>query len=134
MYGALDISVSGMRANAAWMDAITANLAGANTTGYRARQVFFAPGDPSATTAAGRQMGVHVERIEESQASFNKRYAPDDPYAIKSGPDAGYVLGSNVNPVVEQINRVQAVNAYEANAVAAEATKTMIAQALRLLA
>ena len=35
--------------------------------------------------------------------------------------------------VVEQVNAIQATRAYEANAVAAEASKTMIQQALRLL-
>jgi len=40
----------------------------------------------------------------------------------------------NVNPVVEQINALEASRAYEANVVAAEATKSMMAQALRLLA
>ena len=41
---------------------------------------------------------------------------------------------SNVNPLVEQINAMQATRAYEANAIAAEASKNMMAQALRLLA
>jgi flagellar basal body rod protein FlgC len=43
------------------------------------------------------------------------------------------VQESNVNPVLEQVNTIQATRAYEANAVAAEATKVMIQQALRLL-
>lgn len=133
MYGALDVSVSGMRANQAWMDAISANIANKNTPGYRARRVFMAPGDPGAASDAGRRSGVHVASIDQSQAQFNRRFAPDDPRAEPSGPNAGYVLESNVNVVVEQINRVQANAAYEANVAAAEATKAMIAQALRLL-
>jgi flagellar basal body rod protein FlgC len=36
--------------------------------------------------------------------------------------------------VIEQVNAMQAQRAYEANAVAAEATKQMLQQALRLLA
>jgi flagellar basal-body rod protein FlgC len=39
-----------------------------------------------------------------------------------------------VNAVWEQINAVEAARAYEANIVAAEATKSMLGQALRLLA
>ena len=38
-----------------------------------------------------------------------------------------------VDPVTEQVSSVEAVRAYEANVAAAEATKAMIAQALRLL-
>ena len=40
----------------------------------------------------------------------------------------------NIDPVTEQVNAVDAVRAYEANVAAAEATKAMIAQALRILA
>jgi flagellar basal body rod protein FlgC len=39
-----------------------------------------------------------------------------------------------VKPVMEQINAMDAQRAYEANVVAAEATKAMMAQALRLIA
>ena len=46
----------------------------------------------------------------------------------------GRITFTNINPVVEQINAMEASRAYEANIAAAEATKTMISQALRLLA
>ncbi len=138
MYGLLDISTSGMIAQRVRMTAISANIANrgayeADGTPYRARHVFFAPGDPSSTTAEGRNLGVHVSEISLDDAPFNKRWDPDHPMALRDGPEAGYVLESNVNPVVEQINAMQASRAYEANAMAAEASKAMIQQALRLL-
>jgi flagellar basal-body rod protein FlgC len=77
---------------------------------------------------------VHVAAIKEDQSPFNLRWDPDSALAIKSGPQAGYVRESNVNIVIEQVNAMQAQRAYEANAVAAEATKQMLQQALRLLA
>lgn len=138
MYGALDISVSGMMAQRARLTAISANLANrtavhADGTPYRARHVIMAPGDPSARNGEGRRMGVHVSQVQIDQSPFNLRWAPGDPRAIKEGPQKGYVQESNVNPVMEQINQLEATRAYEANAVAAEATKSMIGQALRLL-
>ena len=106
-----------------------------NVNPYKRRMVFFAPGNPGSTTAAGRALGVRVAEIREDQSVPQpSQYDPDNPFAYKSGPFKGYVAGTNVNLVWENINALEASRAYEANVVAAEATKTMIAQALRLLA
>jgi flagellar basal-body rod protein FlgC len=138
MYGALDISTGGMIAQRTRLTAISANIANKNAvypdgTPYRARHVIMAPGDPAARHSEGRSLGVHVSDIEIDQSPFNLRWAPEDPRALKDGPNRGYVQESNVNPVMEQVNAMEASRAYEANAVAAEATKAMISQALRLL-
>lgn len=142
MYGALDISTSGMIAQRTRLTSISANIANrgaiidadGNVNPYRRRMVHFAPGDPTAKTAEGRKLGVHVQSIEIDSAPFNMVWDPDNQNAYQSGPNKGYVPQTNINPVVEQINALEASRAYEANVVAAEATKTMIAQALRLLA
>jgi flagellar basal-body rod protein FlgC len=139
MYGLLDISTSGMIAQRDRMTAISANIANRNSimpdgTPYRARRVHFAAGDPTATSDAGKQWGVHIAKVEIDESPFTPRYDPTNPLAIKSGQFEGYVMESNVNPVVEQVNAIQAARAYEANAVAAESTKQLAAQALRLLA
>lgn len=138
MYGLLDISTSGMIAQRTRLTAISANIANRfsinpDGTPYRAKMVFFEPGNKSAQTAEGRNYGVHVAQIEDDPTPFNLRWDPTNPRALKDGPDAGFVQESNVNPVLEQVNAIQATRAYEANAVAAEASKTMIQQALRLL-
>ena len=139
MFGTLEISTSGMIAQRTRLTAISANVANRNSvmpdgTPYRARLVTLAPGSPDASTPEGREMGVHVATIGEDQSPFNLRFDPGHPLALRSGPYEGYVQESNVNPVVEQVNMLQASRAYEANAATAEATKMMIAQALRLLA
>lgn len=139
MYGALDISTSGMIAQRTRMTAIAANIANKNAvypdgTPYRARHVMFSPGDPTSGTPGGKGWGVHVAQIQVDQSPFNLRWDPGDPRAIKSGAKAGYVEESNVNEVMEQVNAMEAGRAYDANATAAEATKAMIGQALRLLA
>ncbi|MGH7243690.1 MAG: flagellar basal body rod protein FlgC [Phycisphaerales bacterium] len=142
MYGTLDISTSGMTVQRARMAAIAANIANrstildekGNVSPYRARKVIFAPGDPQASTPEGRQLGVHVAAIELDKGEFNYRWDPTNPYAIQKGEKRGYVPEPNINPVVEQLNAMEASRAYEANVVAAETTKQMMAQALRLLA
>jgi flagellar basal-body rod protein FlgC len=142
MYGSLDISTSGMIAQRTRMNAIAANIANrgaildakGNVNPYRARHVHFAAGDPTGATPEARAMGVHVAKIELDDSPPNLRWDPGSPYAYKSGPKQGWVPETNVNPVVEQINALDASRAYEANVVAAEAAKTMMAQALRLIA
>jgi flagellar basal-body rod protein FlgC len=137
MYGSLDISTSGMIAQRTRLEAITANIAGKDATvdangqnnPYQRKSVFFAPGNPSATTKAGRELGVHVATIQ-SDAAFDPRYEPGNPLADANG----YVKYPAVNIVFEQLNAYEAQRGYEANIAAAEATKTMAAQALRLLA
>jgi flagellar basal-body rod protein FlgC len=138
MYGALDISTSGLVAQRVRMTAISANIANQGTildsdgrvNPYRRRQVHFAPGDPTAPTRQGRAMGVHVAEIQVNQDAIRWKFDPTNPYANREG----YVPYPDIDPVTEQINALEASRAYEANLAAAEATKSMMAQALRLLA
>jgi len=121
------------------LTAISGNIANQNAvdadgTPYRARVVMLSAGDPTAANPSSRELGVHVSDIEIDQSPFQLRYDPGNPRAIKTGANQGYVPVSNVNPVKEQFNAMQASRAYEANTAAAEATKAMLAQALRLLA
>lgn len=143
MYGALDISVSGMVAQRTRLDTIAANLANSdaildaegNPNPFRRKIAVFSAGDPTARTDQGRSLGVHVSEIAEDQSEFRKKYDPDSPFARPAGdPDAGYVLYPNVHSAMENVNAIDAMRAYEANVMAAEASKAMMAQALRLIA
>ena len=143
MYGALDISTGGMIAQRTRLEVITANIANletlrdaqGNLSPYRRRIALFAAGDPAALEPHARSLGVHVAAIETDKSPLQPgKYDPDSPDAYKSGPFKGYVASTNINPLVEQVNALDATRAYEANAVAAEATKQMINTALRLLA
>lgn len=148
MYGALDISVSGMVAQRTRLNAIASNLANQNALldadgnvgTYRRRVAMFAP-DPGAAGSAARggAAGVRVAEIVEDPSPLRPVWDPTHPLAAteddpERGVEAGYVYYPNVNPVIEQINMIEASRAYEANVAAAEATKTMLAEALRLLA
>ncbi|MCW5775133.1 MAG: flagellar basal body rod protein FlgC [Phycisphaeraceae bacterium] len=138
MWGSLDISTSGMIAQRTRLDAIAANLANRDTLvnargeydPFRKRIVHFAAGDPNAASPAGRRLGVHVAAIEIDENALRKRHDPDSPFADADG----YVDVPDIDGVTEQVNAMAAARAYEANVVAAEAIKSTMAQALRLLA
>ena len=88
------------------------------------------PGDPCSADPAGRALGVHVCEIGRDEHAIRYQYEPGNPYANEDG----YVPYPDISPQLEQINAMSAARAYEANVVAAETTKTMMAQALRLIA
>ncbi|GMU33504.1 MAG: flagellar basal body rod protein FlgC [Planctomycetia bacterium] len=133
MYGLLDISTSGLVAQRTQIDTISANIANSRTTRradgepgpYLRRVALLAPGD------AKGGAGVHVEAIRED-VNVLPRLVHDP-----SHPDAnadGYVAYPNIDSSTEMINAMVAVRAYEANVTAMEATKSMMAASLRLLA
>jgi len=154
MYGSLNTSTSGMIAQRTRLNVIAANVANAGTVQnergepipYRRRFALLASSEGGTRmqgTRVGRSGGgaggVRVTRIAEDQAPFKKVYDPSHPLAAKETDPArdmvkGYVNFPNVDTTIEQINALEASRAYEANVAAAEASKSMMAQALRLIA
>jgi len=137
MFGALDTSTSALVAHRTRMEVISANLANVNSIDdgngnnvpFRRRLAILTPG-ADGSPAGRRGQGVHVKEIELDPSAFRKVHAPDHPLADKSG----YVNYPNIDSMTEQINALEVSRAYEANIQAAEATKTMMQAALRLLA
>jgi flagellar basal-body rod protein FlgC len=133
MYGALDISTSALVAQRTRLNVIAANIANQksviNESGayepYRRRFAVFAPGDP----ARNSDKGVHVAAIAIDARPLRPVLEPGSPFANADG----YVYYPNVDPVIEQMNAMEAQRAYEANITAVEATKSMFSVALRLL-
>jgi len=134
MFGALDISTSGLVAQRTRMNVIASNLANQNSiydadgnySPFQRKLAIFAPGDPG----TGSDDGVHVREILVDESPFRRKYEPGHPEADPEG----YVNYPNVSPVIEQINALEASRAYEANITAAEATKQMLQSSLRLIA
>ncbi len=134
MYGSLDISTSGLLAQRTRMTTIAANVANKDTIlneageyePFRRRIALFAAGDP----ANNSERGVHVSDILLDDAPLRPVYEPGSPYANEDG----YVFFPNINPVIEQINMMEASRAYEANVAAIEATKSMVSVALQMIA
>jgi flagellar basal-body rod protein FlgC len=134
MYGSLDISTSALVAQRTRLNVVAANVANArnilNAQGeydpYRRRFAVFASGDP----ANGSLQGVHVADIGIDQGPLRPVLEPGSPYA----DEEGYVYYPNVDPVIEQMNAMEASRAYEANISALEATKSMFSIALQIIA
>lgn len=134
MYGALDVSTSALVAERTRLDVIAANIANANAIlnaegeydPYRRRFSVFAAGDP----AHGSPNGVHVASIEADGGPLRPVLEPGSPYADADG----YVYYPNVNPVMEQMNAMEAARAYEANITAVETTKSIMSVALQIIA
>jgi flagellar basal-body rod protein FlgC len=133
MFGALDISTSGLVAQRVQLDTIAGNIANVQTTRradglpgpYRRQAALFSNGD-----GAGGP-GVHVEKIvEDTQGKPRAVHDPDHPDADAEG----IVYYPNIDLATEMINAMVAVRAYEANVTAIEATKSIMASTLRLLA
>ncbi len=133
MFGALDISTSGLVAQRINLDTIAGNIANMQTTRrvdgqtgpYLRRVALLTSGDGRGGD------GVHVQSVVED--AQDKTRAIKDP----SHPDAdanGIVYYPNIDPSTEMVNAMVAVRAYEANLTAIESTKSIVASTLRILA
>ena len=148
LFGALDISASGLTAERLRMNVTAENLANAQTTRgangqpYRRKEVILSEvpqgGGFGATLASamgggraqiGRPGGVEVAGIVEDAANFKTIYDPGHPDADAKG----YVKMPNVDTVTEMVDLISASRSYEANVTAMQAAKQMFTKTLDLL-
>ena len=140
LFRTLNISASGMTAQRARMDAVTENLANSESavtpTGkpYQRKIVILravdATGFQDALRASAEpQGGVRVDAIVEGQDLPRRIHMPDHPHAAADG----FVSMPNINPLREMLDMMSSTRAYEANATAFSATKSMSAKLLELL-
>jgi flagellar basal-body rod protein FlgC len=123
------------------MEVITENLANADsplTAGgkvYRRKVPVLqaVDGGPAFSSVLGGASaapgGVRVSQVVESNEAPRRVYQPGHPLA---GPD-GFLSLPNVNPLVEMVDMLMTTRAYEANATAFQATKSMGAKLLEIL-
>ena len=145
MFTAFDISASGLTAQRYRMDIISQNVANANTTrtengdpyvrkvvyfeekGVRGSDTFSHVLNSVSKNYAGK--GVKVGRVlEDNKTPQNMVYDPSHPDADENG----YVMYPNVNIITEMTNLIDASRAYEANATAFDAAKSMAQQGLNI--
>jgi len=157
LFGAIDISASGLTAQRLRMDIISNNVANINTTRtgeltaagnpipYSRQVASFVP-RPSETpfaTVLGETMGgqslgngVQVGSINRDvQEPFKLEYNPSSPDAAtvaEPGLPVGYVRQPNVNIVTEMVDMMSASRAYEANVTALNVSKAMASKALEI--
>lgn len=138
LFGAMDVSATGMTAQQTRMDTISENIANVATTRdgngnvYRRKTVVFEEKSyptfrESLHLANGRiGKGVKVSEIVEDDSEGNMVYDPSHPDADEDG----YVVYPNVNTVTEMTNMIDATRAFEANVTVLNATKGMAMRAL----
>jgi len=133
LFGIMNISASGLRAERIRAEVVTANLANAESTRtpaggpYRRQMVQF-----SSLSGGARSLpasGVRVLSIVADTAPPERRYQPGHPDADAQG----YVNYPNINPIEEMVDLMNAVRSYELNAAAVQSTKSMIQSSLDLL-
>src|SRR5262245_14181534 len=140
LFRSLDISASGLSAQRSRMEVIAENLANSETTvtanggPYKRKVVVLRAGDPQSFPSLLRQPGtpdggVHVAGVVESGDVGRRIHEPSHPQA---GAD-GYVHFPNVNSLSEMVDMLSTTRAYEANATAFQAVKSMGAKLLDLL-
>ena len=157
LFGAIDISASGLTAQRLRMDLVANNVANINTTRtgnltaagnqipYSRQVATFIPRPPETPFASvlgetlGNQNlgnGVQVSSIaNDVQEPFTLEYNPDSPDAAKvaePGLPVGYVRQTNVNITTEMVDMISASRAYEANVTALNVSKSMATKALEI--
>ncbi len=143
MFDAFNINASGMTAQRYRMDIISENVANANTTRtedgtpYRRKLVRFEEKSPrvnfsnvlgnASKNISGK--GVKITNVlEDNKTDMKMVYDPAHPDA----DDNGYVTYPNVNIITEMTDLIDASRAYEANATAFTASKSMALKGLEI--
>ena len=143
MFTSFDINSSGLTAQRYRMDIISENVANANTTRtsdgtpYVRKVVTFE--EKGKQTPFSRVLNKSFDRYsgegvkvggvyKDTQTEMNMVYDPSHPDADENG----YVTYPNVNIITEMTNLIDASRAYEANATAFNATKSMAMKGLSL--
>lgn len=141
LFGMLELSGSALGAERQRAEVVTSNMANAETTRtpeggpYRRKLVVFRSQPmtpfPLLLTGLGQGgvRGVRVERVVTDPAAPLERYQPGHPDA----DPRGYVAYPAINPVEEMTDLLGAVRAYQLNAAAVQAAKSMIQQSLDIL-
>jgi flagellar basal-body rod protein FlgC len=134
MFDALDISGTGLTAQRLRMDVTAENLANAQSTNYRRKDVVLQQAQAAGasfgqTLDAATTRGVQVAGVVEDSAPGKRLYDPGNPAADAQG----YVTMPNVDSVTEMVDLISSSRSYEANVTAMQASKQMFTKTLDLL-
>ncbi len=144
MFSAFDINATGMTAERFRMDIIAQNVANANTTRtedgtpYRRKVVLFE--EKNSQTPFHQILQKERDRYSGSGVKvtgvYEDRWTEGNLVYDPSHPDAdenGYVMYPNVSIITEMTNLIDASRAYQANATAFDASKSIATTGLDLL-
>jgi flagellar basal-body rod protein FlgC len=137
----MDISSSGMAANRKRMNAISSNIANAQTTRtveggpYRRKEVIFGaePARENFSDILEGEMGEKIQKVHATEVlSINEapilKYEPGHVDANEKG----YVAYPNINVMKEMANMISASRSYEANISALNTAKSMAMKSLEI--
>lgn len=134
----LTTAASGMSANSIRLNTISSNLANASSVSGDESQTYHSktaqlaevknriPGLSDIEQPTG---GVQVTEVKSSTKPLEKRYEPDNPLANKEG----FVYVSDVNPIEEMTNMIEASRSYQANVELMNTTKGLMMQSINVL-
>ncbi|HLB07364.1 MAG TPA: flagellar basal body rod protein FlgC [Alphaproteobacteria bacterium] len=128
---AMQISAAGLEAQGQRLRVVAENVANVNSTDertglpYRRKVITF-------RNELDRELGLELvkpSRIALDRSDFGRKYDPGHPQA----DEEGFVLTSNVKPVIEVQDMREAQRSYEANLNMIAITKQMLQQTIDLL-
>jgi flagellar basal-body rod protein FlgC len=128
MFDALEISGTGLTAQRLRMDVTAENLANAQSTNYRRKDVVLQQASFGDTLDAASR-GVEVAGVVQDSSPGKRMYDPGNPAADAQG----YVTMPNVDSVTEMVDLIGSSRAYEANVTAMQTAKTMFSRTLDIL-
>jgi len=132
LFKTLRISGSGLKAEGERMRVVAENIANADTVSdkpggdpYRRKLVTF-------KNALDRVLGTNLVKtngIVTDKTDFQRKYDPGNPAADADG----FVLTSNVKPLIEMMDMREAQRSYEANLSVVDASRTMLLRTIDVL-
>lgn len=136
--GILNVMASGLSAQSIRMNATASNLANAGSMGeseeatYRSKHpVFQEVTRDIAGLAGGDQQigGVRVVDIMKSQKPLQWHYDPDNPLADEDG----HVYMTDVDPIAEMTDMIEASKSYAADVEVMNTTKSMLLKTIHAI-
>lgn len=130
VFNVFSIAGSAMNAQSARLNAVSSNLANADSVAgadgqpYRAKQVVFS----AIPMGKDGGQGVRVTGVVDSAAPLRQIYEPNNPAANEQG----YVSMPNVNVVEEMVNMISASRSYQTNAEMMNTAKQLLLKTLAI--
>lgn len=121
----LDVTTSGLKAQATRLRHLSENISNADTPGYRRKMIGF----ETSFNAGSGVSTVEPSRVRLDQSQLERVYDPSHPMADAEG----YFEGSNVDLMIELSDAREAQRSYEANLKVFEQTRKMSSSLMELL-
>lgn len=121
----LDVTTSGLKAQATRLRHLSENISNADTPGYRRKLVPF----ETQFSSDSRVSLVETGRVQLDRSNLERVFDPSHPLADENG----YFDGSNVDLMIELSDAREAQRSYEANLKVFEQTRKMSSSLMDLL-